>query len=76
MAKQQFKRFAKEGGGVLMVTHTLPVAQEIATRIGFLYQGLLKAVGTLAELRKQAGLPETADLETIYKAFVFNQPKN
>lgn len=75
MAKQQFKRFTKEGGSVLMVTHTLQVAQDIANRIGFLFQGQLKAVGTLKELRAKAGLPENASLDAVYKALVFNQPK-
>ncbi|MDR3642687.1 MAG: ABC transporter ATP-binding protein [Candidatus Doudnabacteria bacterium] len=69
-AKFQFAEFAKNGGSVLMVTHTLSVAQAIATRVGFLENGSLKAVGTMAELRRRAGLPEAATLEEIYKKLV------
>jgi ABC-2 type transport system ATP-binding protein len=70
IAKTQFAEFAKLGGGVLMVTHTLSVAQAIASRVGFLENGQLKAVGTLAELRVKAGLSANADLEEIYKKLV------
>ncbi len=70
IAKVQFSEFAKNGGGVLMVTHTLSVAQAIADRIGFLEDGRLKAVGSMAELRLKAGLPETSSLEEVYKKLV------
>jgi len=70
IAKKMFVDFAKQGGSVLLVTHTLPVAEEISHRIGFLKNGSLIAMGTLAELRVQAELPDTATLEDIYKKFV------
>lgn len=70
IAKKMFVDFAKNGGSVLLVTHTLPVAEEISDRIGFLKNGSLIATGTLAELRVKAELPETATLEDIYKKFV------
>ena len=67
IAKKMFVEYAKKGGAVLLVTHTLPVAEEISTRIGFLKEGTLIAIGTLPELRKKAGLGEHATLEDIYK---------
>jgi ABC-2 type transport system ATP-binding protein len=67
LAKKLFVDFKNNGGAILLVTHTLPVAQEIADRIGILKNGSLVAVGTMKELRKQAQLPETATLEEIYK---------
>jgi ABC-2 type transport system ATP-binding protein len=67
IAKKLFVDFARAGGAVLLVTHTLPVAEEISTKIGFLKQGTLAASGTLLELRIQAGLPEHASLEDVYK---------
>lgn len=70
IAKNMFVDFAKKGGAVLLVTHTLPVAEEISDRIGFLKNGSLIAMGTLAELRVQAELPDDATLEDIYKKFV------
>ena len=67
IAKTQFAEFAKNGGAVLMVTHTLSVAQAIAHRVGFLENGQLKAVGSVAELRVKAGLSDSATLEEVYK---------
>jgi ABC-2 type transport system ATP-binding protein len=62
-----FVEYAKNGGSVLLVTHTLPVAEEISDRIGFLKDGTLVIAGTLKELRDKAGLDEKATLEDIYK---------
>jgi ABC-2 type transport system ATP-binding protein len=70
IAKKLFEDFAKNGGSVLLVTHTLPVAEEISHRIGFLKNGELVAVGTVPELRKDVGLGDDATLGDIYKRFV------
>jgi ABC-2 type transport system ATP-binding protein len=67
IAKTLFKEYTKTGGAILLVTHTLTVAEEIADRIGFLKNGELIATGTLAELRQKAGLGDTASLDAIYK---------
>ncbi len=67
IAKKMFVDYATNGGAVLLVTHTLPVAEEISHRIGVLKDGKLTAVGTLSELRVQAQLPSDAPLEDIYK---------
>ncbi len=69
IAKKMFVDYAKNGGSVLLVTHTLQVAEEISDRIGFLKNGELIAVGTLAELREKASLPHDAKLEDVYKKF-------
>lgn len=69
-AKKLFSDLAKiQKKSVLLVTHTLAVAQEIADRIGLLYKGKLVALGTMPELRKQAGLTETASLLDVYHKF-------
>lgn len=68
IAKKLFADFAKEGGAVLLVTHTLSVAEEISTRIGVLKKGKLLHVGTLAELRNTSKCGAEADLATIYAA--------
>lgn len=68
-AKRLFAEFAKEGGAVLLVTHTLPVAEEISSRVGFLKNGKLLAEGTMAELRKKAGAKDDATLESLYELF-------
>ncbi len=66
IAKNEFVRFAENGGAVLIATHTLPVAEEISTRIGLLKSGQLAASGTLAELKTKAGKSRTASLEDVY----------
>jgi len=39
---------------VFMSTHTLDIAELLADRIGIIHRGRLIALGTLAELRRQA----------------------
>jgi len=66
-AENIFREFAGQGGSVLMVTHTLPVAERVSDRIGLLDQGRLAAAGSLDHLRSQAGLDKTAGLDRVYK---------
>ncbi len=66
IAKEVFKNFAQAGGAILLVTHTLPVAESIADRIGVLKHGQLISLGSLDTLRQSASQPATASLETIY----------
>lgn len=66
IARRLFAEFAKGGGSVLLVTHTLAVAELISTRIGVLKNGVLIHSGTLSELRQEAKLKDHASLEDIY----------
>lgn len=66
IAKTEFTRFAKAGGAVLLVTHTLSVAEEIATMVGVLKEGKLLATGTLSELRTKAKVDHDAPLDDVY----------
>lgn len=52
------------GGTVFMSTHTLEIAEAVAGRIGIIHRGRLLAVGTLAELRRQASAEHS--LEDIF----------
>lgn len=70
VAKDRFVAFARAGGAVLLVTHTLAVAESIADRIGFLKNGKLIKEGSLTELKTAAGLPDSATLEDIYNKLV------
>jgi ABC-2 type transport system ATP-binding protein len=45
---------ATSGVTVFLSTHTLDIAQELADRIGIIDHGRLLALGTMADLRKQA----------------------
>ncbi len=69
-AKEVFKNYIHDGNSVLMVTHTLTVAQEIASRIGFLEHGKLKAVGTLHELEARLNLSSAASLDDVYAKLI------
>ena len=51
--KDVLKKLSRERGmTVFMSTHTLPVAEEIADRVGILNNGQLVALGTIEELRQ------------------------
>ncbi len=52
--RRLLSRLAAEGVTVFLSTHSLAVAEELATRIGVLDRGRLIALGTLAELRARA----------------------
>lgn len=70
VAKNMLEDFATDGGAILLATHTLPVAEAISQRIGFLRQGRLISTGTLEELRLAAGKDRSATLEEIYTGLV------
>lgn len=53
VVKDRMRELADQGTTVFMSTHTLPLAEEIADRIGVIKEGHLQFVGSVAELRKQ-----------------------
>ena len=55
IVKDVLKERTRSGVTVLMSTHELSVAEEMADRIGIINGGKLIAVGTRDELRKQSG---------------------
>jgi ABC-2 type transport system ATP-binding protein len=69
ITQKKFTQFAKNGGSILLVTHTLSFGEKIATRIGFLSRGKLKAAGSRKQIAAEAGLAADASLEDIYKVF-------
>ncbi len=60
-------RAACDGVAVFLTTHILDVAEELAHRIAVIDGGRIRALGTLAELRRQTGLPD-ATLEQLFLA--------
>lgn len=54
----------EEGLTVLMSTHTLSIAEEIADRIGIIHNGKLLHVGTVADIMQIEGTQET--LEDVF----------
>lgn len=65
LVKDMLREQANEGACVLMSTHTLTAAEEIADRIGVMHRSRLKFLGTMADLRRQAGA-EFGTLESLY----------
>jgi len=70
LTKHIFDAFVKEGGTILMVTHTLFVAQELASCIGIFEKGKIIAEGTYKELADKAHLPTKTSLDAVYKNYL------
>ncbi len=66
LLKRTFRQLARGGVTVFMSTHSLEVAEETCDRIGIIHQGRLIAVGTMDELRRQAGGHANSKLEGIF----------
>lgn len=64
MIKKVLVSKVRAGMTILLTTHILALAQDIADRIGIIYGGKLIALGTLAELSKQSGVK--GSLEDIF----------
>jgi ABC-2 type transport system ATP-binding protein len=62
--KDVFKERSRAGMTLLMSTHELGVAEEMADRIGIVHGGRLIAVGTPDELRKSSGI--SGALEDVF----------
>ena len=66
VVKDVLKERSLRGMTVLVSTHQLSVAEEMADRIGIIHQGRLIAVGTGEELRRQSG--QAGALEDVFLA--------
>jgi ABC-2 type transport system ATP-binding protein len=64
IVKDLFLELTAAGGTAFMSTHTLEVAEAVASRIGIIHEGRLIAVGTLDELRAQS--EHESSLEAIF----------
>jgi ABC-2 type transport system ATP-binding protein len=51
--KQELKERSRAGMTILMSTHLLNIAEELADRIGIIHRGKLVELGTLTELRSR-----------------------
>lgn len=67
--KREIKERSQRGTTVLMSTHLLNIAEELADRIGIIHHGKLIALGTLEELRREHEQRGTR-LEDIFLSMV------
>lgn len=63
--KDLFRGFVKRGGTILMSTHTLEVAEVLCDSIAIIQNGLIRAQGSMEDLRAEAQAGE-AGLEEIF----------
>lgn len=62
--KTYLKEQTREGLTVLMSTHSMAIAEETADRIGIIYQGRLRHLGTVSEIKALASNP--GSLEDVF----------
>jgi ABC-2 type transport system ATP-binding protein len=70
VVKDELKERSRAGMTVLVSTHQLSVAEEMADRIGIIHNGKLIAVGTRDELRRQSGA--SGPLEDVFLTLTAN----
>ena len=71
VVKDVFKERSQAGMTVLVSTHQLEIAEEMADRIGIIHDGKLVAVGSRDELRQQSG--NTGQLEEIFLSLTMRE---
>ena len=63
--KDLFREYCNRGHTIMMSTHTLEVAESMCDRIGIIQAGVIRALGTMTELRASAH-SGTEGLEQIF----------
>ncbi len=71
IVKDVLKERSLQGMTVLVSTHQLSIAEEMADRIGIIHEGKLIAVGTREELRTRSG--NSGQLEDVFLALTTSQ---
>jgi ABC-2 type transport system ATP-binding protein len=74
VVKDLLKERAQAGMAVLLSTHQLSVAEEMADRIGIMNAGRLIALGSREELRRESG--EAGPLEDVFLTLTKNPQTN
>jgi ABC-2 type transport system ATP-binding protein len=67
VVKNRLRELSQSGTTIFMSTHTLSLAEEIADRIGIIFGGTLRFLGTVSELRSQMAR-HTDSLEQLFLA--------
>jgi ABC-2 type transport system ATP-binding protein len=71
LLKSQFKKYAAEGMSILLSTHSLNVAEEVANRMAIVHRGTIMTIGSLSNIREQTGQLEQG-LEDIFLQLTAN----
>lgn len=64
--KEAFRKYADEGMSILLSTHTLSVAEEVADRLAIIHKGSIITMGTLEHIRQTAGHGGEIRLEEMF----------
>ena len=56
----------RRGTTVFFSTHVMELAERFCDQVGIINRGQLAGVGSIAELRERAGLPDCAPLEDVF----------
>ena len=75
LLKRIFRELAAGGATVFMSTHSLEVAEELCDRVGIIQRGRLIALGTVDELRAQAGREHQSTLEAVFLHLTGAEPE-
>lgn len=62
----------KEGKAVLIASHNLKEVEDLADGISIIHHGVIKALGSLSDLKTLAGISPSADLHSLFKHFTHN----
>jgi ABC-2 type transport system ATP-binding protein len=65
IVKELFRNHSRKGRSIFLSTHSLEIAEELCDRIAIIDKGRIRAVGTLAALRREAELADSG-LEDIF----------
>lgn len=66
LVKEVIREFANRGGALLYSSHLLDVVERVADRVAVIDKGTLRALGTVAELRREAGASGEHSLEQLF----------
>ncbi len=72
LIKSMLREHTSKGGTILLTTHILAIAEDIADRIGIIHKGKLIAYGTLSELQEEH---QGASLEDIFLQLTYAKPQ-
>lgn len=71
--KDLLREYQKHGATVFLTTHILEIAEQLCDRVAIIYQGRLKALGTLSELQSLTG--NGSSLEEVFLELTGRQDK-